>query len=117
MNATNDRLRLQHMLDAAQEVMTFTAGKTRQDLDQDVLLVRGVCMSIGIIGEAASHITSEYRSAHPEIDWKPIIGMRNFIIHAYFKVDHDILWATITENIPPLIVQLETMLTDNEDEP
>ncbi len=112
MNSTDDLVRVQHMLDAAREVIQFTAGKTQQDLKDDVMLLRAVSMSIGIVGEAASRISAGYKTAHPDIEWQPIIGMRNFIIHAYFKIDIAIIWDTITENISPLIAKLEDLLND-----
>ena len=114
MSGVEDRVRLRHMLDAAQEVQQFTAGKTRQDLAEDVLLLRAVSMSIGILGEAASRVSEDYKSAHPDIEWGAIVGMRNFIIHAYFKIDLAIIWDTITENIPPLLEKLEALLADEE---
>ncbi|MCD4686879.1 MAG: DUF86 domain-containing protein [Anaerolineae bacterium] len=94
-----DEVRLRHMLDAAQEVQAFVADCTRDDLNDNQMLVRALSMSIGIIGEAASHVSQEFREAHPEIPWPQIIGMRNRIIHAYFEVNLDILWETATDSI------------------
>jgi uncharacterized protein with HEPN domain len=115
MNET-DRVRLQHMLDYAREVVQFTQDKTRQNLDEDVLLMRGICMSIGIIGEAASHISSETCRAHAEVVWSKIVGMRNFLFHAYMYHDPDVVWVTATQNVPPLIAQLEAILLPEEGE-
>ena len=114
MSKSEDRLRLQHMLDAAQEIRQFTDDKSKQDLAEDILLLRAVSMSIGILGEAASRVSAEYKDVHPDIEWQPIIGMRNFLIHAYFKIDIEIIWDTITENIAPLITQLEVLLAEDE---
>ncbi|MCC6612576.1 MAG: DUF86 domain-containing protein [Anaerolineae bacterium] len=116
MNA-DDRLRLQHMLEAAREVQTFTQGRKREDLDTNKLLVRGLSMSTGIIGEAASHRAPERRDAHPEIPWRLIIGMRNVLIHEYFRVDLDLLWDTSVKSIPPLVTQLEAILASIPPEP
>jgi uncharacterized protein with HEPN domain len=85
---------------------------TREDLDSNQMLVRALSMSIGIIGEAASKVSADVQSAYPEIPWPQIIGMRNRIIHAYFEVNFDILWETVTDRIPELIEQLEGILTD-----
>jgi len=98
------------MLNAAQEVRTFIAGKQRADLDADTLLVRGISMSISIIGEAAARTSPAYRAQHSEIPWPQVIGMRNRIIHAYFDIDLDILWTTASEDIPSLIILLEKLL-------
>jgi uncharacterized protein with HEPN domain len=36
--------------------------------------------------------------------------MRNRLIHAYYDIDLDILWHTVTEDIPPLIAGLEKIV-------
>lgn len=113
MSKHDDAARLHHMLDCAHEVVQFTTDKTRQALDEDRLLMRGLCMSIGIIGEAASKISSAGRNAHPQIPWRDIIDMRNFLIHTYFRIDKDILWNTATQSIPPLIVELQKIIPPN----
>jgi len=107
-----DEVRLRHMLDAAREALTFAEDHTREDLDTNQMLVRALSMSIGIIGEAASKVSSDIQAAHPDIPWPQIIGMRHRIIHAYFEVNLDILWETVIDRIPPLITQLENMLPE-----
>ncbi len=66
------------------------------------------------IGEAASRISDTFRSAHPEIPWREIIGMRNRLIHAYFEVDIDKVWETIQDDLPPLIDHLQLLMPPEE---
>ena len=110
-----DRVRLLHMLDASKEVISFTRGKSRDSLYKDVMLVRALMMSIGIIGEAASRVSAEYRKAHPQVPWPQVIGMRNRLVHAYFDVDLDRLWKTATEDVPSLIPTLEKLLSEPDE--
>ncbi len=112
MSVDNKGVRLNHMLDAAREVIVFTSGRSRADLDSDQMLLRALSMSTGIIGEAASHLSDEVKEKYPEIPWRQIIGMRNFLFHEYFRVDPDILWDTATKAVPPLIPQLEQILAE-----
>jgi uncharacterized protein with HEPN domain len=98
--------------DAAQEIVTFTKNRTRSDLDSDQMLVRAVSMSCGIIGEAAARIDASFREEYAVIPWQQIIGMRNFLFHEYFRVDHDILWNTATIAVPALIPQLVQILQE-----
>lgn len=111
----DDLIRLQHMRDAAAEVALFTSNHQRSDLDTDIMLLRALSMSVGIIGEAAARISADYREAHPEVPWTKIIGMRNFIFHAYFKTDPDILWNTATISVPELAAQVHALLQDQEE--
>jgi uncharacterized protein with HEPN domain len=38
--------------------------------------------------------------------------MRNRLVHAYFAVNLDILWDTVTLELPVLISQVETLLAE-----
>jgi uncharacterized protein with HEPN domain len=106
----DDWIRLRHMLDAAREAESFYQNKTRSFLDTDRKLVLALVKCIEIIGEAATKISKQSREELPQIPWSNIIGMRNRLIHAYFDINLDILWKTITEDIPPMIAELEKII-------
>jgi uncharacterized protein with HEPN domain len=106
----DDRVRLQHMLDAANEALTFIRSRIRADLDNDRMLVLSLMRELEIIGEAASQVSRETRSQISTVPWQDIIGMRNRLIHAYFDVDLDTLWSTITKDLPTLKAELEKIL-------
>lgn len=111
----NDRVRLRHMLDAAREVKQFINNQTRQSLDDNVMLTRALSWSIGVIGEAASRVSDAFQAETPQLPWPKIIGMRNRLIHAYFDINLDRLWDTATTSIPELVVELEKILSmENE---
>lgn len=95
------------MLDCAKAISKFTNGKTRQDLDSDRFFASAIMREFEVLGEAASAISDQTRSRFPEIPWKEVIGMRNQLIHAYFGVDHDIVWSTILTELPILIPKIE----------
>lgn len=117
MSMDRSEVRVRHMLDAAKEVLDFTRDHHRIDLDTDQMLLRALSMSMGIIGEAPSHLDEKFRSDHSHIPWRQIIGLRNFLFHEYFRVDHDIIWNTATESVPALIPQLEQLLSDITSKP
>jgi uncharacterized protein with HEPN domain len=106
----DDRVRLQHMLDAANEALTFIQGKNRADLDIDRMLLLSLIRELEIIGEAASKISAETRSQNTSIPWQDISGMRNRLIHAYFDVDLDTVWSTVSRDLPTLTAELEKIL-------
>ncbi len=110
----DDLIRLRHMLDAAQEAISFVAGKSRRDLNLNRMLALSLVKDIEIIGEAASKITLETREQLAQVPWAMIIGMRNRLIHAYFEIDLDILWKTVAEDIPPLISMLEEIISSEK---
>jgi uncharacterized protein with HEPN domain len=106
----DDRVRLQHMLDAANEALTFTQGRIRADLDNDRMLVLSLIRELEIIGEAASKMSAETRSQNTSIPWQDISGMRNRLTHAYFDVDLDTVWSTVTKDLPMLKAELDHIL-------
>ena len=108
---SNDTIRLRHMLDAAREAVSFAAGKNRGDLDTDRMRVLALVKEIEIIGEAAFKVSQECRQKCPSIPWPDIIGMRHRLIHAYFDVDLDIVWDTVTNELPALITVLQQLLS------
>ena len=110
----DDFIRLQHMLDAAREALAFTEGKARGALDGNRMLVLSLVKSIEIIGEAATKVSAESREAQPEIPWASIVAMRNRLIHAYFDVDLDRVWDTMTDDLPHLLTLLERIVPTND---
>ena len=102
-----DRVRLQHMMDAARQAMSFIVGRSRDDLGQDDMLARALMHAIQEIGEAASKVSSATRQRAPTLPWREIIGMRHFLVHVYWGVDLDRLWRTATEDLPVLVRELE----------
>jgi uncharacterized protein with HEPN domain len=107
-----DRVRLQHMLDAAREALSFLEGRTNEDLRRDRMFTLAVVKEIEIIGEAANQISDESRKTLPQVPWPKIIAMRNRLIHAYAEVDLSIVWDTLTGALPELSRELENALAD-----
>ena len=106
----DDTVRLRHMADAAREAIEFAAGRTRTDLDSDRMLVRALTKDIEIVGEAAARVTLETKQAIPSIPWQSIVTMRNRLIHGYFDIDLDMVWSTVTEDLPPLLTEIQNFL-------
>ncbi len=98
------------MLEAAEEVVFFVAGKTQSDMDTDRMFVLACTRLFEVIGEAAAQVSLEFRAVHPEIPWAKIIGMRNRLIHAYFDINLNVIWETVAFDIPPLVPMLKDIL-------
>src|SRR5882724_12814835 len=91
-----DRIRLQHLADALNSAIRFARGRERGDLDSDEMLLFALVRAVEIAGEAASQATAETRALLPDLPWGSITGMRNRLVHAYFDINRDVLWNTVT---------------------
>ena len=105
-----DRLRLGHMLAAARDAVHGLNGKTRQDLDIRNDFTLALVKRIEMVGEAASRVGSDTRQQFPDIPWQDIIGTRHRLIHGYAEINLTVVWTIATEDLPPLIVNLERAL-------
>ena len=105
----DDLVRLRHMIEAAESAIAFMAGRNRADLDSDRMPMFAVVRAIEIVGEAASRITDETRATRTAVPWPAIVGMRNPLIHACFEINTQMVWQTVTTELPALLPQLREM--------
>jgi len=108
-----DRVRLQHMLDAARSAQRFIRGRRREHLETDEMLAFALLRALQIIGEAASQVSEGTRQAFPRIPWRPITGMRHRLVHAYFDVSLDRVWDTAVHHVPDLVKELGDLLPED----
>ena len=111
----NDRGRLIHMLEAAQEAHQLSIGYTRAALENNRMLQLALVKAVEIVGEAASHITDEFQARHTQIPWAQIRGMRHRLVHAYYDIDLGVLWDTVSNALPPLIAELRQIISSDDE--
>jgi len=98
------------MLDYAREAVEMLAGKQPEDLKQTRMLQLALVRLVEIVGEAATQVSDTGQQRYPSIPWRKARGMRNRLVHGYDKIDIQVLWDTITDDLPPLIAELERIL-------
>ena len=77
--------------------------------------LRIVLYGLAVIGEAIASAISELKMTDPTMPWAQIRGMRNMVIHEYFRVDVAIIWETVKTDIPMLkrsLLKIQSNLTD-----
>lgn len=114
-----DRLYLTDIVEAAQSISHFLdrLGDDRKDeFVKDDLVRSAVLQKLSVIGEAAARVSEPTRRLHPEIPWHQARGMRNFLVHAYFSVDWEIVWTTATESVPKLAAQVGAIIEVGDSE-
>jgi len=113
---TNDRWRLEHILDAAREALELARGQSRDSLDTDRKLALALCHLLVVIGEAARTVSEEERALHAQVPWRQMAGLRDNVVHRYFELNLDIIWQTVIDDLPRLISALEDLLPPREEE-
>lgn len=115
MKRPDDKVRLWHMLDAARTAVEFAQGHSSKELMSDRMLNLSLTRLLEILGGAAKGVSEELRQRFPQVPWSHIAGTRDFVAHAYFDVDLDIIWDIVTEDLPPLIKHLEEIISSGGD--
>ena len=69
-----------------------------------------VLKNLEIIGEAAFFLTKEFKEKTTYIEWKDIIGLRHVLVHGYYQIRNEIVWATIGRDLKPLKQKLEELV-------
>lgn len=83
------------------------------------LVQDAVIRNIEIIGEASNNIDKHYQdfaNAHPELPLAFAYEMRNAVAHGYFKVDLEVVWKTLKNDLPVLEQQAKDALQQHVDQ-
>lgn len=105
----DDRLRLSDMLEALERIRGFAAGGRAAFLS-DTKVNEAVAYEILKLGEAAGHLSPSFRRSHGKVPWRRLVGLRNQIIHEYFRVDPDDLWEFVAAELEGLERALRSLV-------
>jgi uncharacterized protein with HEPN domain len=98
------------MLIHARKARDFNAGRTWEKFAADEMLQFATQRVLQIVGEAAWKVSEEYRSAHPDIPWPQIAGLRHRLVHDYTRIDLALVWEIMQKHVEPLIAALEPLV-------
>jgi uncharacterized protein with HEPN domain len=108
----NDKARLEHIQNAINTIEEYVAGKVFEDIVTDKILRHAVTWNIQVIGEASNKLSKEFIVAHPNTNWRGVIGMRHVLVHDYYQIDEEGIWNVIIVDLPPLKAQIEQYLSE-----
>ena len=104
------------MKEAANEIIQFMRGVKFAEFEKNKVLRFAAERQLLVIGEAANHVSPQFRNEHSEISWAKFIKMRNVIAHEYGETLISRVWFDSTESVPELLVILEKLLDELKNE-
>lgn len=107
MRSDRDRL-----LDIAEEIEAIEryAERGKEAYDADELIRAWMLQRIQVIGEAVARLSADMTDRHPEVPWRRIADMRNLLVHSYFNVDPEAVWAVVADEVPVLKEKIHHLL-------
>ena len=112
MKGRSDNILLYDILECCQRIASYIDGISKNDFEQNFQLQDALVRKIEVIGEAAKGVSDLLRSENPSIPWQKMMGMRDRIVHQYFRVDLDVVWQTVTNDIPALESKITPIYDD-----
>lgn len=106
--------RLRHILLSCTMLIENKEHDTIDDLRENPIKFYGYVKLVEIIGEATFKLTKEFRESHSEIPWNMMEGMRHVLVHEYYNISADKLWATVEDDIPQLKPLIEKLIEEQE---
>jgi uncharacterized protein with HEPN domain len=92
---------------ALDRIDSYTRGMSYEEFAADEKTVNAVIFNFLVIGEAVKHLPPTLTDNHPEIPWRQIAGMRDKLTHAYFSIDYELVWKTVTVVLPQFRAEIQ----------
>ncbi len=102
----NDKVYTDQMLDSIRKIELFVDGIDKENFAENQLVQSAVIMQLTLIGEVSKKISDDVKK-NVSLPWKEIAGFRDKAIHNYFDINLDVVWDTISIDLPPLKEELQ----------
>ena len=98
--------RIYHILQQAVTIRRRIDGLSKEVFLDDIDKTEATLHGLTVIGEAVRAMDDDFKAAHPDIPWRSIVGMRNFIVHEYEEIDYDLVWKAVSIDLPAITPRL-----------
>ena len=105
---------LKDILEAVGRIERYVGSMSESEFLENTEKQDAVIRNLEIIGEAARNLPAEFKQRHSQVQWAPIAGMRDRLIHQYFGVNWTILWDVVQNKLPELKMSVEQILHDED---
>lgn len=108
------KILLEEILEAIELLQRYTAGLSLESFTENVEKQDSVIRRLEIIGEAAKGIPEDLRAKYTSVPWRDITGARDVLIHEYFRIDLEMAWDMVHEDLPTLELEVRRILADED---
>ena len=106
---------LHDLIETIERVRGKIAGKAFVDFENDWELKFIVQRAIEIISEASRRIPDELKATRPEIEWRSIANIGNFLRHEYHTISDKVIWDVVQSDLPPLKSAIDAIAASLKD--
>lgn len=113
----NEFLFIVDILNAIDLIERSSKDLSQRTFESDVDIVDATIRRLEVIGEAVKNLPLSLRDKYPEVHWKGVAGFRDVLTHGYFKIDLNLVWKIIKDDLPVLkkqILQIKNNLKQNQ---
>ena len=103
---------IRDLIEACEDILSFTKGMSYSDFAADKKTVNAVIRSLEVIGEATKKLPVSLRDNYADVPWKQMAGMRDKLIHEYFGIDIQMVWQVIEKHIPDVLASIKEITID-----
>jgi len=105
---------LRDVLDGLQKAHVFVADLSHEEFAKDEKTIFAVVRALEIVGEASKQIPQDVQEKYPQVPWRHMARMRDKLIHHYFGMDLNVVWRTVEEDVPELIVKISEIISHED---
>jgi uncharacterized protein with HEPN domain len=109
-----DKEYLADAVEAVQRIVAYTRELTYEEFPSDRKTQDAVLRNLQVMGEAVKRLSAPLKQGHPHLPWKQMAGMRDKVVHDYFGINYDIVWALAKEELPELLPSLTDIHREGE---
>jgi uncharacterized protein with HEPN domain len=109
----DDYQRLLDIREGIERIEKYTATD-KEKFETNELVQTWVLHHLQIVSEAARALSAECKAQQPQVPWEKINGMRNILVHHYFGIDTEIVWAAVEKDLPGLKQAIAELIERNK---
>jgi len=105
----DDSVFVAHIMESINYIEKFSRDISKEEFSRNRLVRNAIVRELEIIGEASKNLSDDFKIKHKNIEWKPIVGFRDKLIHNYFGLDIERVWNVIEKDLSIFKKQLENL--------